>query len=97
MSASSNNTPSTPSDNTPPRQPQPGRDARGRYLEGRKAGPGNPYNRRVAALRQLLLERVSDDDLAAIVAQIIKQAKQGDLAAIRLLFSAHPAPPSGGS
>ena len=47
-------------------EPQPGRDSRGRFTKGCKPGPGNPFNRRVAALRQSLLDRVSNDDLGAI-------------------------------
>ena len=61
---------------------QPGRDNKGRFARGNKGGTGNPFNRRVAGLRQLLLERVSDDDLAAIVDKMIDMAKEGDLAAI---------------
>jgi hypothetical protein len=41
----------------------------------------------VAALRQLLLERVSDDVLAAIVDKLIDMAKEGDVAAARLVLS----------
>src|SRR5262249_6110339 len=38
-------------------------------------------------LRQLLLERVSDDDLAAIVDRLVELARDGDLAAIKLVLS----------
>jgi hypothetical protein len=64
-----------------------GRDSKGRFTRGNKGGPGSPFNRRVAALRQLLLERVSDDDLAAIVDRLVQQAREGDLAAVKLVLS----------
>jgi hypothetical protein len=74
---------------------QPGRDEKGRFARGNKGGPGNPFNRRVAALRQLLLERVSDDDLAAIVDRLVRLAREGDLGAARLVLAyavGRPAP-----
>lgn len=63
-----------------------GRDARGRFARGNKGGPGNPRCRRAAALRQLLVGAVSDDDFRAVVAKLVDMAKAGDLAAIRELF-----------
>src|SRR5262249_8563515 len=81
--------PAPPNSDHNPSQSRPdkGWDSRGRFTRGNKGGPGNPFNRRVAALRQLLLERVSDDDLAAIVDRLVQQAKEGDLAAAQLLLS----------
>jgi hypothetical protein len=66
---------------------QSGRDGKGRFARGNKGGPGNPFNRRVAALRQLLVERVSDDDLAAIVDRLVQKAREGDVSAARLVLS----------
>src|SRR6516162_8234307 len=43
--------------------PPPGRDQRGRFVTGNQRGPGNPFARRVAGLRQVLLDTVTDDDL----------------------------------
>ena len=63
-----------------------GRAAGGRFAPGNPGGPGNPLGSRVAALRAMLLDAVSPDDLRAIVATLVAQAKQGDLAAIRELF-----------
>jgi hypothetical protein len=63
------------------------RDSKGRFAKGNKGGPGCPFNRRVAALRCLLLERVSDDDLAAIVDRLVAQAREGDMAAIKLVLA----------
>src|SRR5439155_23196516 len=61
--------------------------SRGRFTNGCKPGPGNPFNRRVAALRQSLLDRVSNDDLGAIVDKLVEKAKEGDLGAARLVLS----------
>jgi hypothetical protein len=63
-----------------------GRDARGRFTANNKGGPGNPFARRVAALRQTLLDTVTPEDLQAIVARLIEAARQGDVAAARLVL-----------
>jgi hypothetical protein len=63
-----------------------GRDARGRFTAGNAGGPGNPFARRVAALRKVLLETVTDDELRIVAGQLMVKAKFGDLAAIKLLF-----------
>ena len=60
-----------------------GRDAGGRFAKGNPGGPGNPFARRVARLRSLLLDAVSDDDLRAVVAKMVEKAKAGDVAAAR--------------
>jgi len=65
----------------------PERDSRGRFTPGNKGGPGNPFNRRVAALRQVLLQSVSEQDISAIVATLVEQAKGGDQAAAKLVLS----------
>ena len=62
------------------------RDAQGRFTKGNAGGPGNPYGKRVARLRSMILEAVSDDDLRAVVAALLERARAGDLAAIKLLF-----------
>jgi hypothetical protein len=63
-----------------------GRDARGRFTAGNAGGPGNPFARRVAELRKVLLETVTDDELRNVAGQLMVKAKLGDLAAIKLLF-----------
>src|SRR5437588_7556061 len=62
------------------------RDARGRFAAGNGGGPGNPFARRVASLRTILLECVSEDDMRHIAGQLVVMAKSGDLAATKLLF-----------
>src|SRR5258708_16801755 len=68
-------------------EPNSERDKRGRFAKGCQGGPGNPFNRRVGELRRLLVERVSDDDLGAIVDKLVEKAREGDLAAARLVLS----------
>src|SRR5262245_9634642 len=79
----------TPSD-PPPANDKPkdqGRDAKGKFTKGNHGGPGNPYARRVAKLRQLLLSAVTDEVLGSIVEKLIDMAKGGDLAAIKLVLA----------
>jgi hypothetical protein len=63
-----------------------GRDAEGRFARGNPGGPGNPFTRQVAALRKQLLGALTEEDLKAVSAQLVRQARAGDLAAIELLF-----------
>jgi hypothetical protein len=72
----------TPSTNGP----NGGRNAGGRFAAGNRGGPGNPHAKRTAAIRGLLLDSVSDDDLRAIIAKLVEMAKDGDLAAARELL-----------
>ncbi len=61
-----------------------GRDVTtGRFLPGNPGGPGNPYARRVAVLRNALLEAVTVDDLCAIIAKLVSLAKSGDVPAAK--------------
>jgi hypothetical protein len=66
--------------------PSPGRDAGGRFAEGNPGGPGNPYPRRVAALRRALLDSVTEDDIKAIAKAVIEEAKDGNIAAAKIIF-----------
>ena len=63
-----------------------GRVASGRFAPGNPGGPGNPHGKRTAALRAMVTEAVTDDDLRAVVAKLVELAKGGDLAAIRELL-----------
>ena len=63
-----------------------GRESNGRFAPGNAGGPGNPHAARVAAIRSLLLDSVTDDDLRQVVAKLVEMAKSGDMAAIRELF-----------
>jgi hypothetical protein len=76
------------SDQTPPSPNGPnGRTSGGKFAKGNAGGPGNPFGRRVAELRGLLLDAVTGDDLRAIVGMLVEQAKAGDMAAIREVFN----------
>jgi hypothetical protein len=79
-----------PAPETNPANPNPAateaRDACGRFAKGNPGGPGNPYPRRVAALRQALLNAVTEDDMSAITKAVIDEAKAGNIAAAKLLF-----------
>jgi hypothetical protein len=63
-----------------------GRDSRGRFTKGNPGGAGNPFARRVAALRAVLLECVTDQDMEHVACELVVQAKMGNLAAIKLLL-----------
>ena len=63
-----------------------GRDGQGRFLPGNLGGPGNPYARRVAELRRVMLECVTAQEMEIIVGELLVQAKNGKLGAIKLLF-----------
>jgi hypothetical protein len=63
-----------------------GHDERGRFTYGNEGGPGNPFARRVAQLRKVMLECVTDKEMEVIVCELVVQAKMGNLAAIKLLF-----------
>jgi hypothetical protein len=64
-----------------------GRDARGRFAAGNLGGPGNPFARRTAKLRQALMDVVTEEDIKDIAAMLLFKAKSGDLAAAKLLLS----------
>ncbi len=63
-----------------------GRDAGGRFAKGNLGGPGNPFARRVAQLRAVIVESVTDADLAAVVRTLIDAAKGGEPWAVKELL-----------
>jgi hypothetical protein len=66
---------------------QNGHDARGRFTKGNPGGRGNPFARKVAALRAAFLKDLTRDDIKEIAATLKAQAKKGDVAAARLLLA----------
>ena len=56
-------------------------------------GPGNPYARRVAAMRTQLLDAVDSDGIAEVARALLAAAKAGDTAAARLVLSYAVGPP----
>lgn len=67
-------------------QERKGRDGRGRFVAGNPGGPGNPFGRRVAELRQAMLDSVGKDDIQAINRKMIEKAREGDAAAAKLVY-----------
>ena len=71
-----------------------GRDlVSGRFTAGNPGGPGNPYARRVAAMRTQLLDAVDSDGIAEVARAMLAAAKAGDTAAARLVLSYAVGPP----
>ncbi len=66
---------------------QTGRDVRGRFTKGNAGGPGNPFARQTARLRQVMLDEVSEDDLRDIVRAVKQCAREGDMTAAKLLLA----------
>jgi hypothetical protein len=66
--------------------PEGGRGPNGRFCKGNGGGPGNPYARQVAAMRQEFIKAVTAEDMAAIARAMIDKAKEGDAAAARIVL-----------
>jgi len=63
------------------------RDHRGRFVRNNRGGPGNPFARKVAALRAALLASVTDQDIQEVRAALLLEAKKGNVAAARLFLA----------
>lgn len=63
-----------------------GKDVEGRFAKGNKLGKGNPLAGRAAKIRAVLLKKLTPTEAESIADVLIKQAKSGDLAAIRELL-----------
>jgi hypothetical protein len=66
--------------------PTAGRTANGRFAKGNGGGPGNPFGRKLARFRQLLLDAITDDDIQRVAKLLIEKSLAGDLAAVKLLL-----------
>jgi hypothetical protein len=75
------------SENTSQSEVAPQRDVHGRFVKGNKGGPGNPFARQCAALRRAFHAVVTPEDIMAIAGMVLRKAKEGDLAAAKLLFT----------
>jgi hypothetical protein len=62
------------------------RDGRGRFATGNKGGPGNPFGRRLAAMREAVQRAVSVEAIEQLMAVLLAQALTGDLAAAKLVL-----------
>src|SRR5450631_2273310 len=76
----------SPTTGDTPKQDTGGRDAGGRFTKGNAGGPGNPFARRVARLRSVMLACSTDEDMKVITEMLIVLARTGDLAAIKLYY-----------
>src|SRR5262249_1994659 len=74
----------SPASSLPPPE-MPPRDAQGRFAPGNPGGPGNPFARQVAALRQAVLQSVTAEDLQAITRKLVELAKEGNVGAAKLV------------
>jgi hypothetical protein len=63
-----------------------GRATNGQFTRGNGGGPGNPFAKQVAALRSVLMEKCSPEDLGEIVTKLVALAKAGDLQAAKLIL-----------
>jgi hypothetical protein len=79
--------PGSPQEGGAQPKPETQRDQRGRFAAGNRGGPGNPFARQTAALRQALVNAVSEKDIADIAAVLLDKARQGDVAACKLVFA----------
>ncbi len=64
-----------------------GRDAKGRFAEGNPGGPGNPYTRQTALLRQVVLDELNEVEIRIIVQRLKAVALAGDVQAIKLVLA----------
>lgn len=58
----------------------------GKFKPGNKLGKGNPFAGRVAKLRAIALDAVTEEDMKEVIATLIRKAKEGDIAAAKLLL-----------
>ena len=63
-----------------------GRAPNGKFTKGNRCGTGNPLNKRAAQLRSAMLRTVKPSDLADIIKKLIELAKDGDIAAAKLVL-----------
>jgi hypothetical protein len=70
-----------------------GRNGEGRFTRGNKGGPGNPYAKKVGRLRAALLDAVTPEDLQAMVAALVREAKAGSVPAAREVIDRLLGPP----
>ena len=64
-----------------------GHDSNGRFARGNPGGPGNPFARQVAALRKVIIDRLTEEDLLAITEALLAKAKEGSVGAAKLLLA----------
>lgn len=71
----------------PAPKPAEGRTAGGRFGPHNRYGKGNPFSRKLGAMRSAFLNAVSEADLAALARSLLTKAQAGDAEAARLFLS----------
>jgi hypothetical protein len=66
--------------------PKPQRDGKGRFVRNNDGGPGNPFGRRIAELRRVLLRSATEENVERLANMLMEKAFAGDLAAAKLLL-----------
>ena len=61
-------------------------DASGRFTKGNRGGPGNPYGG-MSPLRQKVMERITEEQLNAIIDCVIKLATEGHWQAMKWVLA----------
>src|SRR5262245_64949189 len=62
------------------------RSPRGQFAPGNPGGPGNPFARHSAALRQAMLSTITPQDMKEVTCALLIRAQAGDIPAIRLFY-----------
>lgn len=62
------------------------RGAGGKFAKGTAPGPGNPHAKQTAAIREALFKALTPKELSAVVKALLREAKAGDIAAIKEIF-----------
>ena len=62
------------------------RDESGRFLPGTAGGPGSGRGRRIAAFREVIRMACRPEDVASVVAMLLRRALEGDTGAARELL-----------
>ena len=73
--------------------PSNGRSKNGTFARGHKFAKGNPHAAKVQKLRGGLLKAVSAADLEDMAQKLVKAARNGNVAAAKLLFDRLLGPP----
>jgi hypothetical protein len=63
-----------------------GRLPDGRFAQGNPGGPGNPHVQAVAAWRAALVAAVSAEDIQAVIAKLVAEARKGTAWAVKELL-----------
>jgi hypothetical protein len=63
-----------------------GRGKRGRFTAGNRFGKGNPFTRKLGAMRTAFLHAVGPEDVQALARKLLELALGGDLAAASLFL-----------